>query len=150
MRISMPVDRFLAIASCIAYTVLDNFLRPHLNSVLFEVQDGTLSVVSTDGHRMSVWTEAVSASDASDGKLLMSKDALEAAMRSCKPHAKSSATVTLDDDGEQMRVALFVSGVLMASLGLAKQDARIFTSWRQVMPAEGRKSDVSWNVNPRM
>ena len=31
MRISMPVDRFLAIASCIAYTVSDDKTRPDLH-----------------------------------------------------------------------------------------------------------------------
>ncbi len=106
-----------------SFAISDDWTRPHVNSALLEIADGTATMAATDGHRVAVASTAFDPSARLTA--LVSQSSINAIERFCERHDEK---VSLGLDG----VTLF----LLAgsdTIG-AKQVDGTFPPYKQVMP----------------
>lgn len=118
MKVTFPAGNL----SAILLTAAKNDTRFYLNAVLFEVQNGTLFMVATDGHRLSYIRQA--APGVPDGQILIKRDSLEAMLKLYKVHEQ----VVIDLQSLEFTAPL-------ASGTLTTEDGK-FPDWRYVAPVD--------------
>lgn len=99
-------------------------IRQYLNTVQFEVQNGTLFMITTDGHRMSYYRQP--APGQPDAIRLVKRDGLITVLKGLKAHE----VVELDFE---VLTATLPSGAVMSGM-LVTEEGR-FPAWRRVIPS---------------
>lgn len=98
-------------------------IRFYLNTVQFEAQNGTLFMVTTDGHRLSYMRQP--AYGVPDQTRLIRRDGLTTAMKGLKP--QDDITLDLDLLNVELPNGATITGVLQTEDGK-------FPDWRRVTP----------------
>jgi len=134
--LTLPGDVWTTLITRTQFSISPDDTRPNLNSALFECQQGTVRMVTTDGHRLSKMELTIEEKDANVTLLLPLKAVTE--LRRLAEEIKSEATkenasapvtsVTLISSGTN---AFFQVGDALFSVKLV--DAQ-FPSYQQVIP----------------
>lgn len=113
--------------------------RVTLENMLLEVKDATFRAVTTDGHRMSVWSSTMPADDA---RVLVPIETIRAVAKALKALKSSTAfQVTIHDDAIYLEAPAGMQTFKFADPGVQ------FPAWEQVMPAKGREPKGRVGVN---
>lgn len=112
-------------------TAAKSDVRQYLNAVQFEAQNGTLFMVSTDGHRLSYMRQP--AYGVSDQTRLIRRDGLTTAMKGLKP--QDDITLDLDLLNVELPNGATITGVLQTEDGK-------FPDWRRVVPVSVKDNHV--------
>ena len=103
----------------------------YLNTVHFEVQNGTLFMVTTDSHRLSYMRQP--AYGIPDQTRLIRRDGLTTAMKGLKP--QDDITLDLDLLNVELPNGATITGVLQTEAGK-------FPDWRRVVPVSVKINHV--------
>ncbi len=129
LEISLPTFR-AALAALIPCVSTDE-TRPHLNSVLFDVKAGQLTIVSTDGHRLARWDDTTENTGSAFSFQVSLKVAKEL-YRLAGDKGITVPTVILNYHPEFKEVAVNL-GVVSARYPTVDQQ---FPPYEQIMPRE--------------
>lgn len=119
MKISVKVGHLQAML----LTAGKTDIRFYLNTVQFEVQNGTLFMVSTDGHRLTYMRQP--APGQPDAVRLIKRDGLTTVLKGLKAHD----VIELDLD---FMTATLPTGAVLSGM-LATEEGK-FPDWRRVIP----------------
>ena len=139
---TLPADVLARLIAGTHFSISTDETRVHLNSALFEWEEGRARMVTTDGHRLSKMEVPVSGETASASLLVPLKGVIEL-KRLCEEAIAEAAKSEVEEEGTAVRMlqsganAFFQVGVVQFSVKLA--DAQ-FPPYEQVIPASSEQT----------
>jgi DNA polymerase-3 subunit beta len=139
---TLPADVLARLIAGTHFSISTDETRVHLNSALFEWEDGRARMVTTDGHRLSKMEVPVSGDTVSASLLVPLKGVIEL-KRLCEEAIAEAAKSEVEGEGTAVRMlqsganAFFQVGVVQFSVKLA--DAQ-FPPYEQVIPASSEQT----------